>query len=117
MKSNIKALGLARVETSVVSSRATWPTACQWVSTAAGATAQQPNRRCRKIHEPLTKLLADFGPKRRDYYPNMPFWRLRTDGFWTLENTEGCKSRKGNTQPTKPELIENKALLMIFFTY
>src|SRR5476649_3012907 len=36
-----------------------------------------------EIHEPLTKLLTDFGPKRRDYYPNMPFWRLRTDGFWT----------------------------------
>lgn len=60
-----------------------------------------------EIHEPLTKLLADFGPKRRDYYPNMPFWRLRTDGFWTLENTEGCKPRTGNTQPTKRELIEN----------
>ena len=60
-----------------------------------------------EIHEPLTKLLADFGPKRRDYYPNMPFWRLRTDGFWTLENTEGCKPRKGNIQPTKRELIEN----------
>lgn len=60
-----------------------------------------------EIHEPLTKLLADFGPKRRDYYPNMPFWRLRTDGFWTLENIEGCKPRKGNIQPTKRELIGN----------
>ncbi len=60
-----------------------------------------------EIHEPLIKLLADFGPKRRDYYPNMPFWRLRKNGFWTLENTEGCKPRKGNIQPTKCELIEN----------
>lgn len=60
-----------------------------------------------EIHEPLLKLLADFGPKRRDYFPNMPFWRLRTDGFWELENTEGCKPRKGNIQPTKRELIEN----------
>lgn len=61
-----------------------------------------------EIHEPLTQLLAEFGPKRRDYYPNMPFWRLRTDGFWELENTDNCKPRKGNTQPTKRELIENQ---------
>lgn len=63
-----------------------------------------------EIHEPLIKLLADFGPKRRDYYPNMPFWRLRTDGFWSLENTEGCKPREGNIQPTKRELIDNNVL-------
>lgn len=75
--------------------------------------SQYLNGHCRlfdygqEIHEPLIKLLADFGPKRRDYYPNMPFWRLRKDGFWTLENTEGCKPRKGNIQPTKRELIEN----------
>lgn len=35
-----------------------------------------------EIHEPLTRLLKEFGPKRRTDYPNMPFWRLRTDGFW-----------------------------------
>lgn len=63
-----------------------------------------------EIHEQLTQLLIEFGPKRRDYYPNMPFWRLRTDGFWTLENTENCKLRQGNTQPTKRELIENQVV-------
>ncbi|MGD9426931.1 phosphorothioated DNA-binding restriction endonuclease [Pantoea sp. NSTU24] len=61
-----------------------------------------------EIDEPLTRLLTEFGPKRREYYPNMPFWRLRTDGFWMLENTENCRPRKGNTQPTKRELIENQ---------
>lgn len=61
-----------------------------------------------EIHAPLTQLLAEFGPKRRDYYPNMPFWRLRTDGFWSLENTANCKPRNGNTQPTKREMIENQ---------
>lgn len=37
----------------------------------------------------------------------MPFWRLRTDGFWEIAHAEGCKPRKGNTQPTKKELIDN----------
>ncbi|MFP2467135.1 phosphorothioated DNA-binding restriction endonuclease [Pseudescherichia vulneris] len=63
-----------------------------------------------EIHEQLTQLLVEFGPKRREYYPNMPFWRLRTEGFWTLENTENCILRKGNTQPTKRELIENQVV-------
>lgn len=61
-----------------------------------------------EIHEPLTRLLKEFGPKRRTDYPNMPFWRLRTDGFWEIANVEGCKPRKGNTQPTKKELIDNQ---------
>lgn len=38
----------------------------------------------------------------------MPFWRLRTDGFWEIAHAEGCKPRKGNTQPTKKELIDNQ---------
>ena len=63
-----------------------------------------------EIHEPLTRLLKEFGPKRRTDYPNMPFWRLRTDGFWEIANAEGCKPRKGNTQPTKKELIDNQVV-------
>lgn len=38
----------------------------------------------------------------------MPFWRLRTDGFWEIAHAEGYKPRKGNTQPTKKELIDNQ---------
>lgn len=61
-----------------------------------------------EIHVPLTRLLKEFGPKRRTDYPNMPFWRLRTDGFWEIANAEGYKPRRGNTQPTKKELIDNQ---------
>lgn len=61
-----------------------------------------------EIQQPLTQLLQEFGPKRRDYYPNMPFWRLRTESFWCLENAERCKPRKGNTQPLKRELTEHQ---------
>jgi len=34
------------------------------------------------IAEELTKLLKEFGPRRRIYHPKFPFWYLQTDGFW-----------------------------------
>lgn len=59
-----------------------------------------------EIHGPLLDLLKNFGPQRRDHYPAMPFWRLRGDGFWELQNTEHCTPQKGSKEPPKRELIE-----------
>lgn len=50
-------------------------------------------------------LLERYGPQRRDQRPDMPFWRLKGDGFWELQNAELC-STDGNRQPTRRELIE-----------
>lgn len=43
-----------------------------------------------EIQQPLLDLLNSFGPQRKKHYPNMPFWRLKGDGFWQLENVEAC---------------------------
>lgn len=43
-----------------------------------------------EIEAQLLDLLKCFGPKRTHYYPNMPFWRLKNDGFWQLTNIENC---------------------------
>ncbi len=51
-----------------------------------------------EINKLLTHLLKEFGQKRRTDYPNMPFWRLRTDGFWEITDAEGCKPRKDSTR-------------------
>ncbi|SFC16145.1 phosphorothioated DNA-binding restriction endonuclease [Pragia fontium] len=59
-----------------------------------------------EIHPQLLELLNSFGPQRRGHYPAMPFWRLRSDGFWDLQNTELCTPQKGNKEPPKRELIE-----------
>lgn len=32
----------------------------------------------------LTELLREFGPSRKSYHPEYPFWRLRNDGIWTV---------------------------------
>jgi putative restriction endonuclease len=51
-----------------------------------------------EIYEPLLDLLERYGPQRRDQRPDMPFWRLKGDGFWELQNAELC-STKGSRQP------------------
>ena len=32
----------------------------------------------------LRQLLIDFGPTRRSYHPEYPFWRPQNDGIWEL---------------------------------
>jgi len=54
----------------------------------------------------LKKLLKTYGPKRRGYATDMPFWRLRHDEFWELENAETC-SANGTREPKEVELILN----------
>ena len=41
-----------------------------------------------EIRDELHSLLERFGPQRRQYRPDMPFWRLKGDGFWELHNSE-----------------------------
>ena len=58
-----------------------------------------------EIYEPLLDLLERYGPQRRDQRPDMPFWRLKGDGFWELQNAELC-STNGSRQPPRRELTE-----------
>lgn len=60
-----------------------------------------------EVHAQLLSLLERFGPDRKEHYPNMPFWRLKGDGFWDLENSELC-STTGSKQPPVKELVEHK---------
>ena len=51
-----------------------------------------------EIRDELHSLLERFGPQRRQYRPDMPFWRLKGDGFWELHNSEQC-SIQGSRKP------------------
>ncbi|WP_199671150.1 phosphorothioated DNA-binding restriction endonuclease [Salinibius halmophilus] len=53
----------------------------------------------------MKDLLMRYGPSRKTYHPEYPFWRLKNDGFWQVNGDEKCRSRKSNTDPTKSELI------------
>ncbi len=57
------------------------------------------------LHKEVQNLLKLFGPHRSIYHPEYPFWRLKNDGFWTVNNDEECKSRKSNIDTSKGELI------------
>ena len=63
-----------------------------------------------KIDEILKPLLIEFGPERKSYHPEYPFWRLQNDGIWELKNADNVETRKGNTDPKKSELIKHNVI-------
>ena len=57
------------------------------------------------LEEPLANLLVDFGPSRRSYHPEYPFWRLQNDGIWEIPEREllieaiSDRRRQGDVPP------------------
>ena len=41
---------------------------------------------------PVAEMLKDFGPPRKSFHSEYPFWRLQNDGIWELENAEKCEA-------------------------
>jgi putative restriction endonuclease len=60
-----------------------------------------------EIDEKLRQLLVEFGPTRKSYHPEYPFWRLQNDGVWELANADRVALRKGNSDAKKSELTKN----------
>lgn len=60
-----------------------------------------------EIREQLHSLLERFGPQRAQYRPDMPFWRLKGDGFWELQNDEFCSTTGSSRQPPAGELVKH----------
>ena len=47
----------------------------------------------------LTALLREFGPPRRSDHPEQPFWRLQSDGVWTVKAPPGLATKKRGDIP------------------
>lgn len=62
------------------------------------------------ICKPLKRHLRDFGPKRRAYHPEFPFWHLQTDGFWKLEDPESVPKKKSGRSISSKSLLESGAV-------
>ncbi|GAB6146020.1 phosphorothioated DNA-binding restriction endonuclease [Desulfocicer niacini] len=58
------------------------------------------------VDQKLTQMLSEFGPTRKSYRPEYPFWRLQNDGFWELTNIKKMTFQEGNTDAKKSELIK-----------
>jgi putative restriction endonuclease len=59
----------------------------------------------RDVDPKLRSLLIEFGPSRTSYHPEFPFWRLQNDGIWEIPDRSGLKTRTGNTDVPRLELI------------
>lgn len=61
-----------------------------------------------EVDNQVKELLVQYGPSRKAYHPEYPFWRLANeqDPFRELKNGEECIPRKSNTDPKKSELIK-----------
>lgn len=57
----------------------------------------------------VAELLREFGPSPKSYHPEYPFWRLQTDGLWTVEADALVEPRKSSTDPKKSELLKHNA--------
>ena len=63
-----------------------------------------------EVDEKVRQLLIDFGPTRKSYHPEYPFWRLKNDAIWELKNSENVSLRAGNTDAKKSDLIKYNVL-------
>ena len=48
-----------------------------------------------EVDERIGYLLREFGPKRKVYHPEHPFWRLQNDGVWELSGAEQIQPSSG----------------------
>ncbi|MHC4548619.1 MAG: phosphorothioated DNA-binding restriction endonuclease [Planctomycetota bacterium] len=72
-------------------------------SSASGAIAFQD------IEAPLEELLREFGPPRRSYHPEYPFWHLQSDGIWELRDAASYPLRRAGHSPSRSVLRSRDA--------
>jgi putative restriction endonuclease len=67
-----------------------------------------PNRVAfREVDRPLHDLMEEFGPPRGSYSPELPFWHLRSDQFWEIEDSERLPRRKGKDRPLRSAFVRD----------
>lgn len=61
------------------------------------------------INERLRKLLVDFGPYRKTYHPEFPFWRLQNDNLWEVTKSGILLDKAAGDNVSQHELLSNSA--------
>ncbi len=59
------------------------------------------------VDKDLKKLLLEFGPPRKSFHPEYPFWRLQSDGLWEIPDAEKFQKRKSSIDIPRSALFEN----------
>lgn len=61
----------------------------------------------RDIREQLHDLLRSYGPPRKSYRPEYPFWHLRSDELWEIPDDDLATIKGGReTSPTDRQLVD-----------
>lgn len=61
------------------------------------------------VNEKLKKLLIDFGPYRKSYHPEFPFWRLQNDNLWEVIKSGILLDKAAGDNVSQHELLSNSA--------
>jgi putative restriction endonuclease len=61
------------------------------------------------VDRDVRELLREFGPPRQSLHPEYPFWRLQTDGLWTVAADGALEARRGHSDAKKSELLAKNA--------
>ena len=54
-------------------------------------------------------MLIEYGPYRKFYHPEYPFWRLQNDGIWEIEAANNSILKENNQDISKRELLDASA--------
>jgi len=65
--------------------------------------------RFRDVDEPLREALRAFGPARKSYRAELPFWRLKEDGFWVVQDEARLSKLTNGSAPGRRLLLEEDA--------
>src|SRR5437667_12519429 len=52
-----------------------------------------------QLERPLERLLKEFGPPRKSPHPELPFFHLKNDGVWEIDERVPLSRRKGSKNP------------------
>ena len=58
-----------------------------------------------ELDEPLRGLLERYGPPRKSYHPEYPFWYLQNDGLWEIPAADQLPRRRGGTSAPRSVLL------------
>ena len=66
-----------------------------------------------EIGDTVRRLLVDFGPPRKSFHPEYPFWHLQSDGLWEIPEREALLAdlalRKRKNNPPRSVLLNEEA--------
>lgn len=57
-----------------------------------------------EIEQQLRQLLINFGPRRKSYHPEYPFWYLRKNKVWEVERATEMRLKKNHREPCIEDL-------------